>query len=89
MRLCLARQSFWVRRSHCSLDNASHFARDTLADASYEGFLSINQVNLYAPMALSQVFAAQLPASLSGQIINLSDGVYGWSMSPHFLTYSL
>jgi NAD(P)-dependent dehydrogenase (short-subunit alcohol dehydrogenase family) len=71
------------------VNNASHFARDTLADASYEGFLSHQQVNLYAPMALSQAFAAQLPASAAGQIINLSDGVYGWSMSPHFLTYSL
>jgi len=69
------------------VNNASHFARDTLADASYDSFLAHQQVNLYAPMALSQAFAAQAPAG--SQIINLSDGVYGWSMSPHFFTYSL
>ncbi len=69
------------------INNASHFARDTLATASYESFLAHSQVNLYAPLALSQAFAAQAPAG--SNIINLSDGVYGWSMSPHFLTYSL
>lgn len=71
------------------VNNASHFARDTLETASYESFLAHSQVNLYAPLALSQAFAKQTPATASGQIINLSDGVYGWSMSPHFLTYSL
>lgn len=69
------------------VNNASHFARDTLPTASYDSFLTHQQVNLYAPMALAQAFAAQgLP---QGQIINLSDGVYGWSMSPHFFSYSL
>jgi NAD(P)-dependent dehydrogenase (short-subunit alcohol dehydrogenase family) len=69
------------------VNNASHFARDTIDTANYESFLTHSQVNLYAPMALAQAFARQAPAG--GQIINLSDGVYGWSMSPNFLTYSL
>lgn len=69
------------------VNNASHFARDTLPTASYDSFLTHQQVNLYAPMALSQAFAAQGLAQ--GHIINLSDGVYGWSMSPHFFSYSL
>ena len=69
------------------INNASHFARDTLDTASYDSFLAHQQVNLYAPMALSQAFAAQAPAG--SQIINMSDGVFGWSMSPHFFSYSL
>lgn len=69
------------------VNNASHFARDTIDTASYDSFLTHQQVNLYAPMALSQAFATQAPAG--SQIVNLSDGVYGWSMSAHFLTYSL
>ena len=71
------------------VNNASHFARDTLATTDYDTFLAHSHVNLYAPLALSQAFAAQLPATGNAQIINLSDGVYGWSMSPQFLTYSL
>ncbi len=71
------------------VNNASHFARDTLQTSDYDTFLTHQQVNLYAPLALSQAFAAQLPTNVTGQIVNLSDGVYGWSMSPHFLTYSL
>lgn len=71
------------------VNNASHFARDTLNTTSYDTFLSHQQVNLYAPLALSQAFARQVPASVAGQIVNISDGIYGWSMSPHFFTYSL
>lgn len=71
------------------INNASTFQRDTIKNANYESFLAHQQVNLYAPLALSQAFAAQLPEQTQGNIINLSDGVYGWSMSAHFLTYSL
>lgn len=71
------------------INNASTFKRDTAKTANYDSFLTHQQVNLYAPMALSQAFAAQLPQQAQGNIINLSDGVYGWSMSAHFLTYSL
>lgn len=71
------------------VNNASRFTRDTLESTDYDTFLTHQQVNLYAPLALSQAFARQCPDDANSQIINLSDGVYGWSMSPHFLTYSL
>lgn len=71
------------------VNNASRFTRDTLESTDYDTFLAHQQVNLYAPLALSQAFARQCPDDANNQIINLSDGVYGWSMSPHFLTYSL
>ena len=54
------------------INNASHFARDTLDTASYDSFLAHQQVNLYAPMALSQAFAAQAPAG--SQILPLQEG---------------
>jgi NAD(P)-dependent dehydrogenase (short-subunit alcohol dehydrogenase family) len=46
------------------------------------------RVNMLAPLLLSQAFAAQLPPECKGNIIILSDGVLGWSISPHFFSYA-
>jgi NAD(P)-dependent dehydrogenase (short-subunit alcohol dehydrogenase family) len=69
--------------------NASLFARDTLADVTPEQMAAHLSVNLTAPVLLTQAFAAQLPSTMQGQVIALTDGMHGWSVSPTFLSYSL
>ncbi len=44
---------------------------------------------MFAPLRLIRAFAAQCSASGNSSIINIGDGMHGWSMSPNFLTYTL
>jgi NAD(P)-dependent dehydrogenase (short-subunit alcohol dehydrogenase family) len=71
------------------IHNASLFARDTLADVTPEQMDAHISVNLTAPVLLTQAFAVQLPEGTNGQVIALTDGMHGWSISPSFLSYSL
>ncbi|MEI9964813.1 MAG: SDR family NAD(P)-dependent oxidoreductase [Caulobacteraceae bacterium] len=55
------------------INNASVFRDDrieTLTRASWEAHV---ETNLWAPIRLSQAFAAELPAGAEGQIINILD----------------
>jgi len=57
----------------CLINNASHFADDrlpALSEAEWERHMAIN---LKAPVFLAQAFAAQLPPSEIGNIINIVD----------------
>jgi NAD(P)-dependent dehydrogenase (short-subunit alcohol dehydrogenase family) len=70
------------------INNASVFEDDrieTLAPASWRAHM---EINLHAPLMLTQAFAAQLPGDLQGQIINLLDQRV-WNPNPQFFTYSL
>jgi NAD(P)-dependent dehydrogenase (short-subunit alcohol dehydrogenase family) len=53
------------------VNNASIFTKDALADATPERVLREFQTNLFAPMELTRVFAAQ--ARSDGAVINLLD----------------
>jgi NAD(P)-dependent dehydrogenase (short-subunit alcohol dehydrogenase family) len=78
----------------CLINNASAFEKDTLGNFSDTSWDANMGANLHAPLALIRDFAAQYHAALSkdmsgGHIINMVDGVWGWSISSHFLSYSL
>lgn len=72
----------------CLINNASLFEKDSLADITPESWRSHMDVNLFAPMQLIRDFAAQYKGD-AGNIINLTDGLTGWSLSPAFLSYSI
>lgn len=71
------------------VNNAAAFTKDNPADFTREGWLRHMDTNLYAPLRLAQGFAAQLPATAQGAVVNLIDGCESLCLSPAFLTYSL
>lgn len=71
----------------CLINNASVFEHDTIdtvTDASWRDHM---EVNLHAPLILSQAFAEQLSAR-EGNVINLLDQRV-WKLTPHFLSYTV
>lgn len=73
----------------CLINNASVFEKDSLFDFSPENFQAHFTVHAQAPLILIREFVKQLPPHPVGNIINLTDGMHGWSVSDKFLTYSL
>jgi NAD(P)-dependent dehydrogenase (short-subunit alcohol dehydrogenase family) len=72
----------------CLINNASAFEKDALATLTPEEFHARMDVNLLAPLLLMQGFVAHYKGS-EGNIINITDGMSGWSMSHTFLSYAL
>jgi NAD(P)-dependent dehydrogenase (short-subunit alcohol dehydrogenase family) len=72
----------------CLVNNASEFHEDEANTMTREGYSRHMDVNLAAPLFLSQAFAAQLPAGAAGVIINLTDQRV-WRPTPEFFSYSL
>ncbi len=72
----------------CLVNNASVFERDSLATATRESWDRHMQVNLRAPLMLTQAFAAQRPDGIEGNVINIVDQRV-WNLTPHFTTYTL
>lgn len=70
------------------VNNASVFERDEWDDATPESWERHLGPNLRAPFVLSQEFARLLPAGAAGVIVNMLDQRV-WSLTPHFLTYTL
>ena len=71
------------------IHNAALFTRDRLENFTGLALRTQLAVNLEAPLVLTQGFMAQLPKGVTGNIICLSDGTMGWSISPHFFTYAV
>lgn len=71
------------------IHNASVFEKDSLPTLSAERFSLHMQVNVLAPLLLTQAFTKQLPKNTRGDVICLLDGMQGWSISPYYLSYSL
>ncbi len=72
----------------CLVNNASVFERDealTVTRASWDAHL---ETNLRAPFVLMQEFARNLPANLSGAIVNILDERV-WNLTPHFVSYTV
>jgi NAD(P)-dependent dehydrogenase (short-subunit alcohol dehydrogenase family) len=72
----------------CLINNAAVFEKDdlaTLTPASWQGHM---QTNLFAPLLLIRDFAKQYKGS-AGNIINITDGLAGWSVSPTFFSYAM
>ena len=58
---------------------------DTVDQASWDAHLG---PNLRAPFVLTQAFARALPSGVEGNVINLLDQRV-WSLTPHFVSYTL
>lgn len=71
------------------VNNASRYTRDTITAMSSADLQAHVQVNMLSPVLMAQAFAAQLPQYADGQIVLMSDSAYGWSISPHFFSYSV
>lgn len=70
------------------VNNASVFEMDkaeTVTRASWDKHL---EVNLRAPLVLSQAFARQFTADRGGNIINLLDQRV-WKLTPYFISYTV
>ena len=70
------------------VNNASTFERDEWDDATRASWDRHLEPNLRAPFVLSQAFARALPETASGIIINMLDERV-WSLTPHFLSYTV
>ena len=68
--------------------NASLFEKDNLNNVTFESITRHIQINSVASILMVQAFQKQLK-NAQGHIIFLLDGMDGWSISPHFLSYSL
>lgn len=70
------------------INNASGFAKDTLADLSLESWTSTFQISLRAPVFLTQAFARALPPAEQGAVINITDWRVERPYKTHF-SYTL
>ncbi|MEY4706711.1 MAG: 3-oxoacyl-[acyl-carrier-protein] reductase FabG [Pseudomonadota bacterium] len=70
------------------INSASLFENDDWQSATRKSWDDHIEVNLRAPLLLSQLFAKQLPAAQSGNIINLIDQRV-LKPTPQFLSYSV
>lgn len=72
----------------CLINNAALFEKDTLATITPQGWQRHSQVNLFAPLQLIRDFADRYQGT-QGNIIHITDGINGWSLSPGFLSYTI
>ncbi len=73
---------------NCLINSASVFEDDTIDSVTPETWSAHLDVNLRAPMMLTQALAAALPAEAPGHIINLIDQRV-WNLTPHFHSYTI
>ncbi len=75
----------------CLINSAAIIEKDRLDSLTHTGFHRHQQINCFAPLKLIQAFVAHV--STHGQtdpsIINLADGMQGWSLSPLYLSYAM
>ena len=72
----------------CLINNASIFEFDDIATATLDSWERHIAINLRAPFFLSQAFAAQVPATDRGVIVNIIDERV-WHLTPHFASYTV
>ncbi len=70
------------------VNNASRFDRDEWDSVTRETWDAHMEPNLRAPFVLMQAMAKALPSDAEGAVINLLDQRV-WSLTPHFLSYTL
>jgi NAD(P)-dependent dehydrogenase (short-subunit alcohol dehydrogenase family) len=69
------------------VNNASLFERDEIGSVTEASWGRHLDVNLRAPLFLTQRFAAQVPPGEAGNIVNIIDERV-WNPTPHFVSYS-
>jgi NAD(P)-dependent dehydrogenase (short-subunit alcohol dehydrogenase family) len=70
------------------VNNASIFELDRLETADRDSWSRHIEINLRAPVVLTQGFVAQLPAEAEGVVVNMLDQRVG-NLTPNFLSYSV
>lgn len=70
------------------VNNASLFEDDSLATMNRASWDAHMDINLRAPLILSQAFARRLPKDRDGQIVNILDQRV-WDLAPEFFSYTL
>jgi NAD(P)-dependent dehydrogenase (short-subunit alcohol dehydrogenase family) len=72
----------------CLINNAAYFEGDTLATLDGESWQAHLDVNLRAPVFLTQAFARALPEGRPGNVINLIDQKV-LRLDPEFFSYTI
>ncbi|HJO69270.1 MAG TPA: SDR family oxidoreductase [Rhodospirillales bacterium] len=72
----------------CLVNNASVFELDSPNDSPRAIWDAHIQINLRAPLLLSQAFAAQLDPDIEGNVVNIIDQRV-LNLTPHFTSYTL
>jgi len=72
----------------CLINNAACFEWDSLDSLTAESWAMHLDVNLRAPVFLTQAFARALPAHLSGNVINVIDQKV-WRLNPDYFSYTI
>jgi NAD(P)-dependent dehydrogenase (short-subunit alcohol dehydrogenase family) len=70
------------------VNNASQFIWDDVASVSAESFAGHMNINLLAPLLLTQALARQLPDDATASIVNIIDQRV-WKLTPAYLSYTL
>jgi NAD(P)-dependent dehydrogenase (short-subunit alcohol dehydrogenase family) len=72
----------------CLINNAARFEWDTIDTLDWAGWQAELDVNLRAPIFLTQEFSRTLPADASGCVINMIDQRV-WRLTPEFFSYTI
>lgn len=72
----------------CLVNNAAQYEWDTLQSMTQESWEDHMNLDLRAPVFLTQAFAAQLPEGAQGAVINVLDQKV-WRPNPAFFSYSV
>lgn len=70
------------------VNNASLFERDGIDDLTPESWQAHMDINLRAPVFLTQAFARHLPETETGVVINILDQRV-WKLTPDFFSYTI
>ena len=72
----------------CLINNASCFERDSADSATRKSWDQHMEINLRAPLVLTQEFRSLLDTNSKGCVINILDERV-WNLTPHFLSYTV
>jgi NAD(P)-dependent dehydrogenase (short-subunit alcohol dehydrogenase family) len=72
----------------CLINNAARFEWDTIETLDWADWQAELDVNLRAPIFLTQEFARNLPEDASGCVINMIDQRV-WRLTPEFFSYTI
>ena len=72
----------------CLINNASCFEHDSAETATRKSWDQHMEINLRAPLVLTQEFRSLLETNSKGCVINILDERV-WNLTPHFLSYTV
>ncbi len=72
----------------CLINNASEFRFDSITDLTPESWDLHLNINLKAPVFLAQSLVHNLPADITGNVINVIDQRV-WNLTPEFFSYTV